>query len=145
MHQRKSKKIIIYIFLLFILGSINNSYLSKVNFYNVKNIYLFGLGELDRKKLLNKIGKLNLENIFRLNKNEISNLIESIPIIEKYKIFIKYPSTINIQIQKTNFLAKLNYNGEIMLLGSNGKLSKNNLKNHKLPFIFGNPKNRGIS
>ena len=92
MHQRKSKKIIIYIFLLFILGSINNSYLSKVNFYNVKNIYLFGLGELDRKKLLNKIGKLNLENIFRLNKNEISNLIESIPIIEKisFNTFLKH-------------------------------------------------------
>ena len=140
MHQRKSKKIITYFFLLFILGSINNTYLSKVNFYDVKNINLFGLSDSDSENLLIEINTLNLKNIFNLNRNEINDLIESKPIVEKFKIIKKYPSTINIQIQKTNFLAQLNQTGDIMLIGSNGKLSRNTIKNNKLPFIFGNPK-----
>ena len=35
MHQRKSKKIIIYFFLLFALGSINNIGLNKLKFYEL--------------------------------------------------------------------------------------------------------------
>jgi len=36
-------------------------------------------------------------------------------------------------------LAKINKNGKIFYLGSNGKFTKNDLSNNQLPYIFGNP------
>ena len=60
--------------------------------------------------------------------------------MKNYEIFKKYPSTLNIKIKKTNFLAKINNNGKNFLIGSNGKLiPKNNFQQSDLPYIFGNP------
>ena len=56
----------------------------------------------------------------------------------KYTILKKYPSTLNVRIEKTKFFAKINKNNKIFYIGSNGKLIKNNIK-YELPFIFGNP------
>jgi len=36
MHQRKSKKVLIYFFLLILVGSVNNINLSAIEFYKVK-------------------------------------------------------------------------------------------------------------
>ena len=44
-----------------------------------------------------------------------------------------------LDIKKTKFLARINDDGKIYLLGSNGKFSKNNFLNNHLPFIFGKP------
>jgi cell division protein FtsQ len=60
-------------------------------------------------------------------------------LVEKYFIFKRYPSTLDINIEKTKFLAKINKNGQIFYLGSNGKLIKNDFLNNQLPYIFGNP------
>ena len=139
MHQRTGKKIILYLLLLFIVGSINNKNLNKLNFYIIKNFNVTGLNYLDNEILLKDIKNLNLENILFLNKAKIINTIESNSLVEKYKVFKKYPSTINIKIQKTTFLAKINQNDKIFILGSNGKLSKNNSSIKNLPYIFGNP------
>ena len=139
MHQRTGKKIIIYLLLLFIVGSINNKNLNELNFYIIKNFNVTGLNYLDNEILLKDIKNLNLENILFLNKAKIINTIESNSLVEKYKVFKKYPSTINIKIQKTTFLAKINQNDKIFILGSNGKLSKNDSSIKNLPYIFGNP------
>ena len=139
MHQRTGKKIILYLLLLFIVGSINNKNLNKLNFYIIKNFNVTGLNYLDNEILLKDIKNLNLENILFLNKAKIINTIESNSLVEKYKVFKKYPSTINIKIQKTTFLAKINQNDKIFILGSNGKLSKNNSSIKNLPYIFGTP------
>ena len=88
---------------------------------------------------MNKLKYLSLENIFFINKNKIDKLIYSNSLIEKYEIFKEYPSTINIRIKKTNFLAKMNHNGKIFLVGSNGKLSFMDSGYDELPFIFGKP------
>ena len=138
MLQRKSK-ILIYFFLLIILGSINNTYLTNIKFNKVENINISGLNYSDNKIILKKIKNLNLENIFFLDKDAINKIINSNTSIHKYEIFKKYPSTINIVIEKTVFLANMNYNGKIFTLGSNGKLTKNYFLNQDLPFIFGNP------
>ena len=45
MHQRKGKKILIYFFLLFLVGSINNIGLSNLNFKEIDNINVVGLNE----------------------------------------------------------------------------------------------------
>ena len=47
---------------------------------------------------------------------------------------------LNIKIKKTNFLAKINHNGKIFLIGSNGKLIPKKFQISDLPFIFGKPK-----
>ena len=54
-----------------------------------------------------------------------------------FSVFKKYPSTLNIKIDKTNFLAKLKKNGESFILGSNGKLIKLGIMDIDVPFIFG--------
>ena len=45
MHQRKSKKILIYFFLFLSVGSINNIYLNNFKFDKIKNIKISGLDE----------------------------------------------------------------------------------------------------
>jgi len=47
MHQRKSKKILIYFFLLFLVGSINNININNLKFQSVKNINVTGLENED--------------------------------------------------------------------------------------------------
>ena len=139
MHQRKSKKIFIYFFLLIIFSSINNGSIGKIKLNKVDDINISGLSSLESEILLKDIKSLKLGNIFSLDDNEIIKIIDSNTLIEKYKVFKKYPSTLNIEIEKTYFLARINHNNEIFILGSNGKLSKNNKTTKRLPYIFGNP------
>ena len=140
MHQRKGKKILFYLFLLIIVGSINNNSLSKIQFEKIQNIKISGLSENENMELLENIKNLNLENIFLIKRNQISKIINSNNLVENYEIFKKYPNSIEIKIEKTNFLAKISRNGKISLVGSNGKLSDIKFSDRELPFIFGKPK-----
>ena len=139
MHQRKSKKILIYFFLLLFVGSINNININNLKFYNIKNINVTGLENEDNQIVLRKIKSLNLENIFLVNKKEISSEIEANNLVEKFFIFKRYPSSLHINIDKTKFLARISKNGKIFHLGSNGKLIENSYLNNQIPFVFGNP------
>ncbi len=140
MHQRKSKKILIYFFLLIIVSSIGNNKINNYKFKKIENINIFGLDQKNNQILSNKLKNLSLGNIFFINKKKIEKLINSNSLIESYVIFKKYPSTINIKIDKTNFFAKINNNGKIYLVGSNGKLTPIESGYNKLPYIFGKPK-----
>jgi cell division protein FtsQ len=139
MHQQKSKKILLYFFLLILVSSINNINLNSLKFKEIKDINVIGLGNYHNSILLEEIKNLNLGNIFFINEKEITDKIDSNSLIEKYEIFKKYPSSLNIDIDKTKFVARINDNGKIFLVGSNGKLSENYFTNNELPFIFGKP------
>tara|TARA_B100000886_G_scaffold168423_1_gene115248 strand:+ start:89 stop:760 length:672 start_codon:yes stop_codon:yes gene_type:complete len=139
MRQRKGKKILIYLFLFLIVGSVNNAKVTSVKFEKIKNIKISGLNENENAKLLKNIEFLKLKNIFFLNRNQISETIGSNSLVENYEIFKKYPYGLDIKIKKTNFLAKINSEGKIFLIGSNGKLSNVKFSNKELPFIFGKP------
>ena len=139
-HQRKGKKILIYLFILIFLGSINNTALTKIKFENIKNITISGLNDDENINLLNNIQDLNLKNIFLINKNQISKIINSNSLVEKYEIKKKYPNSLDIKISRTNFLAKIRINEKIYLVGSNGKLSDIKFSDKELPYIFGKPK-----
>jgi len=139
MHQRKSKKILIYFFLLFLVGSINNININNLKFLSVKDINVTGLENEDNSIISKKIKNLKLDNIYLINKKELNTLIETNNLVEKYFIFKKYPSSLNINIDKTSFLARISKNGKIYDLGSNGKLIENRYSNNQLPFVFGNP------
>ena len=139
MQQRKSKKILIYFFLLLVVGSINNINLNGLKFQNINNINITGLDIKNKLILLKDIENFNLKNIFLINKIDLKDEIESNTLVENYSIFKRYPSSLDINIQKTQFLAKINKNGQIFYIGSNRKFIKNNSLNNQLPFIFGNP------
>ena len=139
MHQRKSKKILIYFFLLVLVGSINNNSINNLKFEKIKNINVFGLDENDRKTILYNLNNLDLKNIFFINKIKFQNIIESNSLVEEYNVIKKYPHSIDINIKKTNFIARISKNGKFFLIGNNGKLSDNNNSGIELPYIFGNP------
>ena len=119
MLQRKSNKIIFYFFLLFFVSSINNFKLNQLKFEKIKKINISGLEYSDKKIIFDQIKKLYLENIYSLNKDELKKIFSSNTIVEKYEIFKIYPSTLLINIQKTNFLSKINYDQKVFLVWSN--------------------------
>ena len=139
MQKRKSKKILIYFFLLLVVGSINNINLNGLKFQNINDINITGLDTKNKLILLKEIENFKLNNIFLISKIDLINEIESNSLVENYSIFKRYPSSLDISIEKTKFLAKINKDGQIFYIGSNGKFIKNNSLNNKLPFIFGNP------
>ena len=139
MHQRKSKKILVYFFLLIIISSTNNISLNSFKFDKIQNIKVTGLSIDENKSLLNEIKNLNLSNIFFINQNSIKNVLNLNALVENYEVKKKYPSSIEIKIDKTKFLAKINRNDKMFIIGSNGKLSSYDQQKINLPFIFGNP------
>ena len=64
MQQRKSKKILIYFFLLLVVGSINNINFNGLILQNINNINVVGLDIKDKSSLLKKIKSFHLDNIF---------------------------------------------------------------------------------
>ncbi len=138
MHQKKSKKILIYFFLFLIFGTINNKKLNDIDFIGLNNISVEGLGDVNNQKLIKSLIFLKDTNLFLLNKDKIIEIIDSNSLVEKYTVFKKYPSTINIKIDETNFLAMFKKDGNNFLLGSNGKFTLVNNDGYNVPFIFGN-------
>ena len=142
MHQTKSKKLLVYFFLLIITSSISNNSINNFKFGKILNINISGLAQEENQILINKVKILNLDNIFFINKKDIDEIFSSNSLIESFEIFLKYPHTIDIKIEKTNFLAKINQKGKLFLIGSNGKLTPYKFDHNNLPFIFGIPKVR---
>ena len=136
MHQTKSKKLLVYFFLLIITSSISNNSLNNFKFGKILNINISGLAQEENQILLNKVESLNLDNIFFINKKDIDEIFSSNTLIESFEIFLKYPHTIDIKIEKTNFLAKINQKGKLFLIGSNGKLTPYKFEYNNLPLIF---------
>ena len=139
MPQSKSKKILVYFFLFISVGSINNSTLKELKFEKIKKIEISGLNNYYKEIILKDINDLKLENIFLLNKKDLVDVISLNPFVENYNIFKKYPFTLDIKIQQTILIAKINKNGKTFYVGSNGNLSKKNFSDKELPFIFGKP------
>ena len=64
MHQQKGKRILVYLFIFLIVGSINNNSLNRIQFEKIKNIKISGLNERENLYLLENIESLKLDNIF---------------------------------------------------------------------------------
>ena len=74
----------------------------------------------------------------------MTEILNSNNLIEKYSIFKNYPSTLNVKVDKTKFLALISKNGSNFFLGSNGKLIKTANETQSIPYIFGNFKNKSF-
>lgn len=138
MLQQRSKKILLYLFIFLMIGTINNKNLNNINLTKINKINVSGLDEKNNLELIRNLNFMKINNLFFLDNFKITKIISSNPLVEKYSVFKKYPSTINIKIDKTKFLAQIKKDGEDYFLGSNGKFIKvlNTKKN--IPFIFGN-------
>ena len=143
MPQQKSKKIFIYIFLFLIIGTLNNKNLNT-DFLKIKHINVSGLEEKKNKELSNNLDFLKINNLLFLDEIKIRNILNENNLIEKYAIFKKYPSSLNIKIDKTIFLAKVKKDNKIFLFGSNGKFIKKEHKVEDIPFIFGDFDNKNF-
>ena len=135
----KDKRILIYLFLLIIFGSINNKYFTNVSFFKIKNTKLVGLNDVEKSNLLTEFEIVKKKNIFFLQKKELIKILNSNDLIESFLINKNYPSDIIIIIQKTNFLANINILDENFLIGSNKRLIKSKLSDPNLPTVLGNP------
>ena len=137
MQLRLSKKILFYIFLIIFLSTFNNKYFLKIGLKPIDEITVIGLNEREIQDLLSNLELHNLKNIFFLNKFELEEKLKANKLIENYTVFKRYPSSIEIRVSKTKFLANVFKDGKSFVLGSNGKLISSIDKNNNLPNIFG--------
>ena len=139
MHQLidKKNKIIVYLLLLLILSTTSKKFSEKQNSYSSKinQINIEGLSNTDNRKIFNELNNLFYENILFIEKQELQNVISKYNIVEEYSIKKVYPSTININIEPTKFLARISGNNQ--LVGANGKLIDDKENTEILPYIFG--------
>ena len=144
MHQLidKKRRILLYLLLLFILSTTNiklnespNIYFSKVNQINIE-----GLSKVYNTKIYNELDNLFYKNILLVDKEEIQKVMSKYNIVEEYNIKKIYPSTIDINIKPTKFVARLSSNDQ--LVGANGKLIDDEENKDVLPYIFGEFKSK---
>ena len=137
MLQQINKKIIFYISLIIILGTFNNKNLKNFDLPKINMVNIEGI-EFNDNEYLKIMNLIKLNNLLSIQKSQIKEILNSNNLIEEYEVFKKYPSSLEIRIEKTNFLASTNINGKNYLVGSNGKLINTKDYSQNLPFIFGN-------
>ena len=118
---------------------LNNAYLKKSIKINVS-----GLDDKNNFAIKNNLDFLNLSSLFFLKKHKINEIVSTNNLVERYSISKVYPSTLNIEIDQTKFLAQTQINNKNFLLGSNGRLIKINDLKKDLPFIYGNFDNQNF-
>ena len=144
MHQLIDKKnrIIIYLLLLLTLSTTNGKFAENQNNLSstINHINIKGLSEINNSKIYNELNNLFYKNILLIGKEEIQRVISKYNIIEEYNIKKIYPSTININIKPTKFVARLSSSDQ--LIGSNGKLIEDIENSQILPYVFGEFKSK---
>ena len=140
MHQStgRKNKIAIYLTWLLILSTTSGKFaVSQNNYPSIdSNVNIEGLSDIDNLKISNEINDLFHKGIFFWDKKKIIEIMNKYNIIEEYNINRIYPSTINIKIKPTKYLAKIS-NDDQLLVGANGKLIKDEGNKKILPYIFG--------
>ena len=137
MHQRISKKLFIYLFIFFIVGTLNNKKISKLIIPKIDNLEISGLSEFENEKIYQELDILKNFNLYFLKQDKISEILVSNKIVEKFSIFKRYPSNLIIDLEKTKFLAYTKKNNLNFYIGSNGNLIETKDDKINLPFIFG--------
>jgi len=135
----KKYKVILYIIFLAILSTTSRKSLEKkINNSSIINkINVVGLSNIENLKIKNELASISHQNIFVLEKKEISMIIKKYNIIEEYRIKKIYPSRLEVDIKPTKFIAKVTKVGNKLMVGANGKLISSELNDKMLPYIFG--------
>ncbi len=138
MQKQISKKIIFYLFILILLGTLNNKSLSKLSSKENYNFKIISLSDFNDEEIIKDLFAYKNQNLFSLKKDQILETLNKHKIIEDFNIFKNYPSELSIKIRRTNFLAITQKNGTNFYIGSNGNLIKMENDKFDQPFIFGN-------
>ena len=136
----KKKKLFIYLFLMIFLTTINNLSLSNSGYLKLKinQIKVYGLNDESNFHLSEEFNRLiSQKNLFFINKDYFVNVLEKNNLVHSFKVRKIYPNSIEVQIQKTKFLAVTNYNEKKFFIGSNGKLINFQSSDKNLPYVFG--------
>lgn len=141
MHIKKNKKILIYIFLFVVLGTLNNKNVYNIDFFAINNINVIGLSKKENRKLEQNLEILKSYNLYFLDDFLIRDLLNSNNLIEQYFIKKKYPSTLEVKINQTDLLAYIIKDNNVSFFGSNGKLIPTNDHKILIPYIYGNFEN----
>ena len=122
----------------FILSTTSAKFVNDQNtlFLPVIKINTTGLSERKNLEISNNLNNFLYESIFVISKNEIKKILEKHNIIQEFSIKKIYPSTLNIEIKPTKFIARVSNNSQY-LVGANGKLIEDKSNNELLPYIFG--------
>ena len=83
MPHHKSKKILIYIFLFFMIGTLNNKNLKNFNFPKINKINILKINKKSNLELRSNLNFLKIKNLFFLNKIKITETINSNNLTEK--------------------------------------------------------------
>ena len=116
-------KLYLYLFFLIFLSSIFNFQILenyKDNF-SIKKININGLSLHEKKIVEDELNNLKNKNIFKLDKKIILEKLNKFNFLEKIYVKKAMPSSININLQKTNILGKTLRNGKSFYIGQNGK------------------------
>ena len=106
MQKQKSKKILVYFLLFLLIGTFNNKNFVIKNFAEVNKILINGLDEKNNFQIKKNLSFLNLNNLFFVDEKKIRKIILSNNLVESFTVFKIYPSTLDIRINKTNFLVR---------------------------------------
>ena len=68
----KDKRILIYLFLLILFGSINNKYFTDISFFKIKNTKLVGLNDAEKSNLLTEFEIIKKKKHFFLTKKGVN-------------------------------------------------------------------------
>ena len=142
MHQQTSKKILIYFFLFTIFVTLNNKNLTKLEFLKIEKINIYGIDTKNKLDLIKKLDFFKFQNILFLDEIRINEIVSSNPFVEKFSILKKYPSELEIKINRTKFLAYVQRKDGLFFLGSNQKLILADSARENIPYMFGNFDNK---
>ena len=137
MHTKKNKKILIYLFLFFIIGTLNNKNLSNFHFPKINQINISGLDDQENSEILKSLEVFKSDNLFFLEPKKIELTLNSISYIDEFFISKKYPTTLNVNFRKAKYLAYTIKDNKTFILGSNKKLIVTSDMKKKLPYIYG--------
>lgn len=135
---KKNKKIFLYFFLLFLIGILNNKNIKSFEFTKINQIKVSGLSEKENLEVWENLEDYKIFNLFLLKEFHLEKVMNSNDHIEEFFIFKRYPSSLEVQLKETKYLAYINKDESFFYIGSNGKLIKAKNQKKKLPFIYGN-------
>lgn len=137
MQIRTSKKIILYLLVLLLLGTPINKNFFEINIDKFNKFEISSLSEFNDRDIINDLSNYKYQSLFLLKSQTIIKIIKKYKIIEDYKFYKHYPSKLIVDLKKTKFLAITKINGVNFYIGSNGNLIKTKDNIEDLPIIFG--------
>ena len=133
------KKIFFYILIFLFFGSLHSQNFNSKKIFNIKDINISGLNYDMIYSTSKELNNLKNKNIVEIDKDAIVNILNKNPLIDDFFIFKKYPSTLEISVYPTTFLANINIDGKNHYIGSNKKFIESQKVDNNIPIIFGKP------